>query len=234
MPPSHDTQVTSLDTGRGDCRERLLCSGERSLSDEELLTILIGTGCLGHSAREIARRLLDAADGLVGLARAGARGIEAQPGIGVATATRVMAALELGRRLSIRELATARDVVCSFECVARWAIPRLAPLEHEEVWLLCLDARNGLKSRLRIAQGGQHGCALSPRDVLRPAIRDSASGIVLVHNHPSGDATPSAEDLAMTEQVALAADLVGIPLVDHVVVARGGARSIRQLGVLDP
>jgi DNA repair protein RadC len=117
-------------------------------------------------------------------------------------------------------------VVGSFEAVERWARPRLVALDHEEVWLLGLDGRNGLRSSRRIAQGGAHGCALTPRDVLAPALREGASAIVLVHNHPSGDPTPSPEDLAMTEAVARACQVVGIPLLDHVVVARSGAASI--------
>ncbi len=116
----------------------------------------------------------------------------------------------------------------------RWARPRLAALEHEEVWLLSLDGKYGLKSARRIAQGGLHGCALLTRDVLSPALRDGASAIVLVHNHPSGDPTPSPEDIAMTRAVRAAGELVGIPLLDHVVVARSGARSIGEAEPNEP
>jgi DNA repair protein RadC len=130
-------------------------------------------------------------------------------------------------------LAAAAPVIGSFESVAAWARPRLAWLDHEEVWLLALDGRNGLKSAQRIAQGGLHGCALTPRDVLRPAVRDGASAFVLVHNHPSGDPAPSPEDVEMTRAVAIAADVVGVPLLDHVVIARGGAESLLDLGVLE-
>jgi DNA repair protein RadC len=142
------------------------------------------------------------------------------------------AAFELGQRVCIQQLADERETVGSFESVTAWARPRLAHLEHEEVWLLALDGQNGLKSARRIAQGGLHGCALTPPDVLRPALRDCASGIVLVHNHPSGDPTPSSEDVEMTRAVMVAGDVVGLPLLDHVVVATGGATSLLQLGVL--
>jgi DNA repair protein RadC len=123
-------------------------------------------------------------------------------------------------------LAEERAVFDCFEQVVRWARPRLGTLEHEEVWLLSLDGRYGLKSARRIAQGGLHGCALLTRDVLSPALRDGASAIVLVHNHPSGDPTPSPEDIAMTRAVRAAGELVGIPLIDHVVVSRSGACSL--------
>ncbi|HEY1535151.1 MAG TPA: JAB domain-containing protein, partial [Polyangiaceae bacterium] len=91
-----------------------------------------------------------------------------------------------------------------------------------------LDGKYGLKSARRIAQGGLHGCALLTRDVLSPALRDGASAIVLVHNHPSGDPTPSPEDIAMTRAVRVAGELVGIPLIDHVVVSRSGACSLSE------
>lgn len=213
-------------------RERLFESGERDLSDAELLTVLIGSGASGRSARTVAQEMLESAGSLARLAEGGAHGALDCRGVGLATAARLMAAVELGRRVALGQLESSRQCIDSYQAVADWARPRLAGLDHEEVWLLCLDARNGVKSRLRVAQGGQHGCALTPRDILRPAIRDAASGIVLIHNHPSGDPTPSREDVAMTEQVALAADLVGIPLLDHVVVARDGARSLRELGLL--
>jgi DNA repair protein RadC len=108
----------------------------------------------------------------------------------------------------------------------------LAPLDHEQVWLLVLDGRNRLKSVQRVAQGGLHGCALTPGDVLRPAVRDAGSAIVLVHNHPSGDPEPSPEDLVMTRRVATAGELLGVPLLDHVIVARNGESSLFELGAL--
>ena len=98
--------------------------------------------------------------------------------------------------------------------------------------MFSLDGQNGLKTARRIAQGGQHGCALSTRDVLGIALRDAASAIVLVHNHPSGDPRPSAEDLGMTRALSDACKVVGINLLDHVIVARGGASSLLESGAL--
>lgn len=131
--------------------------------------------------------------------------------------------IELHRR------ATAPDrkptQVRSVQDVLDWARPGLVELEHEELWLLCLNARNVLRCAERVAQGGLHGCSVTPRDVLRPAVRNAAAAVVVVHNHPSGDPTPSPEDYAMTRALAHACDVVGIPLLDHVVVARAGACS---------
>lgn len=117
----------------------------------------------------------------------------------------------------------------SLDDVARWARPRLVELEHEELWLLCLDSRNGVKAELAVAKGGALGCSLTPSDILRPAVRSGASAVILVHNHPSGDPTPSPEDLHMTRTLAKACRIVGVTLVDHVVVARAGSSSIREL-----
>ncbi|HEY0469682.1 MAG TPA: DNA repair protein RadC [Polyangiaceae bacterium] len=208
-----------------DLREHALAFGVQSLADVDLLTLLLGSGSAGESALLSAASLLDRSGGLEGIARLGPQALACR-GIGPAKATRIAAAVELGRRALLRSLSEEREVFDSFERVARWAMPRLGPLEHEEVWLLSLDGKYGLKSARRIAQGGQHGCALLTRDVLSPALRDGASAIVLVHNHPSGDPTPSPEDIAMTRAVRAAAELVSVPLIDHVVVARTGARSL--------
>ena len=208
-----------------DLREHALAFGVQSLADVDLLALLLGTGSAGESVALSAAALLDGSGGLRGIARLGPHALSRR-GIGPAKATRIAAAVELGRRALLQLLAEERVVFDCFEQVVRWARPRLGTLEHEEVWLLSLDGKYGLKSARRIAQGGLHGCALLTRDVLAPALRDGASAIVLVHNHPSGDPTPSAEDIAMTHAVRAAADLVGIPLLDHVVVSRTGACSL--------
>jgi DNA repair protein RadC len=192
-----------------------------------LLALLLGTGSVGESAVLLAARLLESSGGLPLLARLSPHGL-ARRGIGPAKAARIAAALELGRRAALELLAEERSLFDSFERVVHWARPRLGALEHEEVWLLSLDGRYGLKSARRIAQGGLHGCALLTRDVLAPALRDGASAMVLVHNHPSGDPTPSPEDIAMTRAVRAAGELLGVPLLDHVVVARRGACSLQD------
>ncbi len=207
-------------------RERALRSGVSELGDAELLSLLLGTGSVGRSVERVAQALLESAGGLEGIARLGPHAFSAQPGVGPVKAARLAAALELGRRALIRSLSEEREAIDCFEAAADWARPRLAALEHEEVWLLCLDGRSGLKASVRVAQGGLHGCALTARDVLAPAIKNGAAAILLIHNHPSGDPQPSPDDVHMTQHVAKCADLIGIPLLDHVVVARAGARSI--------
>jgi DNA repair protein RadC len=207
-------------------RERALESGVQELGDAELITLLLGTGSVGHSVERVALSLLEAAGGIEGIARLGPHAFSELPGVGPVKAARLASAIELGRRVLIRSLGERRHVIDCFEAAAEWARPRLSALDHEEVWLLCLDGQSGLKSSSRIAQGGLHGCALTARDVLTPAVKNGAAAMLLVHNHPSGDPEPSPEDIAMTKHVATCAELIGIPLLDHVVVARQGARSV--------
>jgi DNA repair protein RadC len=215
-----------------DLRERALSGDLGRLGDIELLALVLGTGSAGERVTELARDLLDASGGLEGLVRAAPHGLAARRGLGPAKATRLVAALELGRRATLSGLAHRHPVLASFDEVVGWARPRLAGLDHEEVWLLSVDGRNGLKSARRVAQGGLHGCSLTTRDVLGPALRDAASAILLVHNHPSGDPRASTEDIGMTRALAAACDVVGLPLLDHVIVARGGASSLFESGAL--
>jgi DNA repair protein RadC len=215
-----------------DLRERTLQGQLEQLSDADLLAIVLGTGTRGEGVNQLAGELLDAAGGLAALARLGPNGIAERRGIGPAKAARVTAALELGRRALVGALQSRPTTLASFDDVVAWARPRFAGLDHEEVWLLGLDGKNHLKAARRIAQGGQHGCALTMRDVLGPALRDAVSAIVLVHNHPSGDPSPSAEDVGMTRALASACDIIGLPLLDHVIVARGGASSLAEAGAL--
>lgn len=224
-----------------DNRERALTHGVETLSDADLLAIILGTGSTGQGVGVLAASLLEPEEGLtpgpfsgglVALARNSPHTLVQRRGLGPAKAVRLCAALELGRRAHLGALGLRSVAVRGYEDVVSWARPRLATLDHEEVWLLTLDAHNGVKSTRRIAQGGLHGCALTTRDILTPALRDAASAIVLVHNHPSGDPKPSPEDVRMTRAVADACEIVGVPLFDHVVVARDGACSLFEEAAL--
>ncbi len=223
---------THVEKHNPDLRERALREGVTSLDDSELLAILLGTGSEGESVLWLAAELLASAGGLPGVRRLGPHAMAARRGIGPAKAARVAAALELGQRAALRSLPSDETVIASVDAVATWAKPRLAPLEHEEVWLLALDARNRLKTARRIGMGGLHGCAVTAKDVLAPALRDAASCIVLVHNHPSGDPEPSPEDFAMTRALESACATVGLPLLDHVIVSRNGCTSLFERGAI--
>ncbi len=180
---------------------------------------------------EVATTLLSALGGLGGLARASAAEIEAElaalprPRVPPrAAAQRIVAAIQLGRRAA-KDVAPPATIASSAD-VAAWASARLTALDHEELWLLALDGRSRLRAVRCVATGGLHGLGVRAADPLRLALRASASGFVLVHNHPSGDPTPSGEDVTFTRRVAAAAAVVGMPLLDHVVVAREGFASV--------
>jgi DNA repair protein RadC len=202
-------------------RERAIENGIGSIGDADLLAILLGTGLTGRRVTLLANDLLDQFGGIEGIAQLGPAVLADQPGVGWVKALRISAALELGRRFGQRVLCP-RTPMRTPAAIASWSTARLGHLEHEEMWALSLDGRNGLRGARRVAHGGLHNCSVSPRDVLRAAIADGASVLVLVHNHPSGDATPSGEDVTMTRKIAGAAAVMGIPVVDHVIVTPDG------------
>jgi DNA repair protein RadC len=209
-------------------RERLLHVGIDSLSNEELIALLLGTGNATESVKVLATRLLEEYGTLDGLARAGIGELRERRGVGQAKAARIAAAIELGRRAFA---ATQRPASVRFlegRAVQAWAKGRLSTLDHEELWILALDGSNGLRAARRVATGGLHGIFVSARDPLRIALREGASAFILVHNHPSGDPTPSREDIEFTERIAHAADVVATPLLDHVVVARAAFISMLE------
>ena len=212
-------------------RERILIFGAAAIGDADLLAILLGTGSAGEPSPELARAILSESGGLAMLAQKDAAEMAERRGLGPAKAARIVAALELGRR-SCQALADhGRPVIDSLDAVESWARPRLTCLEHEEVWFLGLDGRNRLRAARRVGQGGLHGCSLLAGDILRPAVKTGASALVLVHNHPSGDPSPSQADVTMTQTLATACEIVGVALLDHVVVARSGVSSLRELGL---
>src|SRR5690606_29491903 len=214
-------------------RERAQWSGVEELGDSELLALVLGQGGDGLSATQLAIALLEGTGGLESLGKLPPAGLAARPGLGPAQAARVAAVFELGRRTARRETERRSGLSLCADAVARWAARRLTRLDHEEVWVLCLDGRSVLSCALQVGRGGMHGCALLARDFLIPVVRHAASAFVVVHNHPSGDPTPSREDLEMTIALASAAALVAVPLLDHVVVGRDGHRSMFEMGVLD-
>jgi DNA repair protein RadC len=214
-------------------RERGIAEGFDSLADFELLAVILGTGEKGRPAQRIAAELLEQWGGLVGLSRSGPHALAEAQGVGLAKAARIAAGFELGRRVLVRSNATARQTLASSAEVARWGRLRLSSLDHEQLWMLALDGQNGLRGARRVAEGGLHGCAVDPRDILRAALREAASAFVLVHNHPSGDPSPSDEDIGLTRMVARAASVLGTPLVDHVIVGGGKHASLFDLGLLE-
>jgi DNA repair protein RadC len=213
-------------------RERALQVGVECLGDAELVAIVLGTGRVGVPVAVLAVTLLEDCGGIAGLARAGTGELTERAGIGVAKGARLAAAVELGRRAAFAASLDATTKLPDRSAVEAWARPRLATLDHEELWLLALDGRHGLRASRRVASGGIHGLHVAARDPMRIALREGASSFVLVHNHPGGDPAPSEEDVAFTRSVAEAAAVVGTPLLDHVIVARRRSTSMLDLGRL--
>jgi DNA repair protein RadC len=194
------------------------------MADVELVSLVLGTGALA------AATLLDETGGIDAMARSGFGELAERPGVGVSRGMRLAAAFELGRRTAVSR--AALPWLPDSRAVHAWARPRFDALDHEELWVLALDGQHRVRAARRVASGGLHGLLVAVRDPLRFALREGASAIVVLHNHPSGDPTPSVEDLQFTEQLRVAADVVGTPLLDHVIVAGSRHRSMLDDGVL--
>jgi len=200
-------------------RERITMVGPEHVSDSELLAVLLGTGAPDEPVGVLAARVLAEHGELGAVASAGVGSLSKIHGIGGAKAARLVAAFELGRRAAVCPTLT---VLNDGAAVYAWADVRLRRLEQEELWVLALDARLGLRAARRVAMGGGSRMQVAAREPVRTALREGAASFILVHNHPSGDPTPSRDDIAFTERIAAAAAIVGVPLLDHVVVAQGG------------
>jgi DNA repair protein RadC len=218
----------------GGPRERLAEAGVECLGDAELLALVLGTGCTGAPVAVLAATLLDQHGGVAGLARAELGELAGATGMGAAKAARVAASIELGRRATFAASLGAAPRIEDRAAVEAWARPRLATLDHEELWVLALDGRFGLRGARRVASGGIHGLHVTAREPLRYVLREAASGFLLVHNHPSGDPSPSEEDVAFTRSVVEGAATIGTPLLDHVIIARRLSTSMAELGLLPP
>jgi DNA repair protein RadC len=224
-----DTVSHTVNASLDEPSARVRARGPEALSEAELLGVLLEHGRTHSSSTRFASRVLDAYGGARGLLRAGFG--ELALDLGARKALRLVAAIELSRRAlceplhPANALRSSRDVLRAFDA-------RLAELPDEVVLAVLLDVKQRPVAERMLARGGPSGCALAVRDVFAAAVREAAVGVVLVHNHPSGDPTPSEEDRAFTEALAKAGRTLGVPLVDHVIVARGRAFSFLDAGLL--
>lgn len=209
-------------------RERMLMHGADTLSDAELLAVLLGSGVPGKNAIELARELVH--EGFASLARCEASQLAKMGGIGVAKATRIIAAFEVARRLASHEPDDPPDF--DAKIFGRAIIARCATLTQERLGALFLDSRNRVLRDRVIYVGTVTHAVVSTRDVLRYALEANAVGIVLYHNHPSGDPAPSDLDIKFTRRMQDSLNLVDIELVDHVIAGAYGFTSLKSKGVL--
>jgi DNA repair protein RadC len=213
-------------------RERFRALGAQALTTAELLALLLGPASAGHSAIETAQQLLARTGGsLRRLGQLPVATLTDQPGLGEAKALAVQAALEVGRRLAAEGVDTAEPMRGPRD-VWRWYAPRMEGLTVEEFRIAILDAQHVLARDVLISRGILNSSLVHPREVFREAIAERAASIVLVHNHPSGDPTPSVDDRAITTQLVAAGRLLDIPIQDHVVIGHGRFISFAESGML--
>lgn len=212
-------------------RERLERGGIEALSDVDLLTLVLRAGHRGASALALAHRLRARYPHLADLGAATPQELALVGGIGRARAATICAAIALGRRVDRRALERGAKVAGSAD-VYRHFGASLASLRQERFYVVLLDGKGRMMRELRVSEGTLTASLVHPREVFRAAIREAAASVILVHNHPSGDPTPSPEDVALTTRLRAAGDLVGVKVVDHVVVGHGRYASFVDNGQL--
>jgi DNA repair protein RadC len=213
-------------------REKLERLGACGLGDNELLAIVIGSGSREVDALSVANQLIDHAGGLHGLTRLGMDHLRVVSGVGPARAARIIAAVELGRRTLIRAVAD-RPQLATPRQVAAYLLPQYGAATVEQFGIVMLDTRHRV-IRIRIVSvGSLDSTVVHPREVFREAASASAAAIVLFHNHPSGDPTPSPDDLALTTRMVNAGSIMGIDVVDHLILADQRYFSLVEAGRLD-
>lgn len=212
--------------------EKLLTVGTSGLSDAELIAIVLRTGepANGRNALDIARVLLIQFGGVHELAGRAIREICTVPGIGQRKAAELLAALELGKRAYAPTV--ERIPFASSSDVANYFLPRMRDLKKEVFKVLLLDARNKLIKEVTVSEGSLTASIVHPREVFRCAIMEAAAAVILVHNHPSGDETPSHDDIAITKQLVEAGKLIDIRVLDHIIVGHRTFTSLAAKGLI--
>lgn len=208
-------------------RERLQSLGARALSTAELLAILLRVGRPQESAITMAGRLLSTFGGLPGLNQAAFDELARQAGVGAAKTAQIKAALEVGRRLATVE-PDARVVISSPEDAYNIVSGEMAHLEQEHLRVILLNTKNQVMAVAEVSRGTVNSTLVRPAEVFREAVRRTCPALIIVHNHPSGDTTPSEEDASMTHRLVAAGKQLDIEVVDHIIVGRGRYASLRE------
>lgn len=212
-------------------RERMMHYGAESLSQTELLAILLRTGAQSESAIHIAQRLLNIAGGLRGLADLSIEELTTIKGIGPAKAVQLKAGIELGRRMANSRL-TEAVVIRSPQDAAEILTEQLRYLQKEHFICLFLNTKNHVIAQETLSMGSLNASIVHPREVFRAAMKCSSAAIICAHNHPSGDPTPSPEDISLTSRLVQAGEIVGIDVLDHLVIGDSSYVSLKQKGYM--
>lgn len=224
LPRIHDMPVSERP------RERLRLAGPGALSHAELLAILLRTGQAGESALALAHRLLSTFGGLGGLASASFAELERVKGLGLAMAAQVHAALELGKRL-LSLPPTERPAIRGPEDIASLLMADMSLLPQESLRVVLLNTRNQVLGVQEVYRGNVNTALVRTAEVFREAVRQTCPSIIVVHNHPSGDPTPSAEDVEVTRRLVAAGRLLDIEVLDHIVIGKGRWVSLKGQGL---
>jgi DNA repair protein RadC len=211
-------------------RERLEHLGAQSLSSAELLAILLRVGVPGESAVQLGQRLLQTFGGLSGLHRASFADLCSQHGLGEAKASQIMAAIELGRRLTL-EAPEERPTVHGPGDAAGLVLYEMSALEQEELRIILLDIRNRVLEIVTIYRGSLTSSQVRVGELFKHPIRRNAASLIVIHNHPSGDPTPSPDDVALTRAILQAGKLLDIEVLDHLVIGAGRFVSLKERGL---
>ena len=211
-------------------RERLIKLGERSLSNAELLGIIMRTGVGGENVVRLAERTLVFSGGLPGLARLSITEIMEIKGIGEAKAVEIKAALELGRRL-IASSPQEKPKISSPADAANLLMSEMSLLEQEHLRLLLLDTRNNVLASPTVYVGSLNTSVIRVAELFRAALKENAAAIIVAHNHPSGDPSPSPEDINVTKQIVKAGEIIDIEVLDHIIIGQQRYVSLKERGM---
>jgi DNA repair protein RadC len=211
-------------------RERLSVLGAQALTNAELIAILLRVGVQGENAVEVGQRLLNKFNGLGGLHRAPFKELINQHGLGEAKAAQIKAAIELGRRLTL-EAPEERPSINSPADAASLLQYEMSALEQEHLRVLLLDRRNRVLEAVEVYKGSVNSSQVRVGELFKDAIRANASAIIVAHNHPSGDPTPSPDDVAVTRAIVQAGKLLDIDVLDHLVIGQGKWVSLKERGL---
>ncbi len=214
-------------------REKLLLSGPATLSDTELLALILRTGHAGSgsSALDLSRQLLQRFGSLRAMASAAATELCEVSGVGPAKAAEILALGELARRFAITPLTPGMRFTSSGAVFAHFH-ERLRDLKKEVFLSLLLDSKNRVLREIKVSEGSLNASIVHPREVFQPVIRESAAAVLFVHNHPSGDPAPSREDLELTERLQEAGNLMGVRVLDHIIIGCGRYVSLADRGLM--
>ncbi|WP_349405721.1 RadC family protein [Clostridium perfringens] len=226
---SENIKINEIPSGERP-REKLLFYGAHCLSNEELLAIILRTGNKDSNVVELSYRIIHSVGGLNGLFKASAKELMELKGVKEAKATQILAMCELYKRFKVSELAQVK--ISKPSDVAKLVLDELRMLRQEVLILINLDTKNKVISKKEIFKGGLNSSLVHPREIFREAVKDSAASIIICHNHPSGDPTPSRDDINITTRLKECGKMMGIELLDHLIIGDNRFISLKEKDIL--